>query len=35
MRKQDHKQEKSWAIVELIQSKYQDVSCDYKPKEII
>ena len=35
LRKQDYRQAKSWAIVELIHSKYEDVSRGYRPKEII
>ena len=33
--KQDHKQTKSWVIVELIKLKYQDVNSGYRLKEII
>ena len=35
MRKQDHKQAKSWIIAKLIQSNYQDVSHADRPKKII
>lgn len=35
MSKQDHKYAKSSVIAKLIQSKYQDVSCGYRSKEII
>lgn len=35
LRKQDYRQAKSWAIVELIHSKYEDVSRGYRPKGII
>ncbi|KAE8652907.1 hypothetical protein Csa_022657 [Cucumis sativus] len=33
--RQDHKQAKSWVIAKPIQSKYEDVSRGYMPKEII
>ena len=35
IRKQDNKQAKSQVIVELIKSKYQDVSCGCRLKEMI
>ncbi|XP_022155970.1 uncharacterized protein LOC111022954 [Momordica charantia] len=33
--KQDHRQAKNWVVRHLVQAKFTDVSCTYRPKDII